>query len=333
MTVEPAVQEVSFEDIAHELVRRRRIYTELFRLTPPNVRGERTIDCESICGIFDQPMKNLASELGFTVREMEVSGWGRICVIDVPMGEGVSTGVEGYRGNLYEKMSASGWLTYEVLSLQESGRWLYRVRLLVNPDELDGLPEAESATLPIKLIPIGTIELERAFRRLMAASLEFRGERIVVNPEDVLKSFGEHYDTHHTVDLLIDAGLAEWRTGEAPGVTAERLFLHPPTFQDTSSIVEIVSDPMSILRRKRGEFVEVLRLRTDAERATRVEADLIRAQLRELDARTEVLAEEGRVAAREIEKIDAIIREFDEIAQMEWELAQRKARALERLTT
>jgi len=283
--------------------------------------------------MFVQPMAELRDELGIVERDERVRQDLTIRVTEVPMGEGVADSVSMYQMDILTKMRRSGWLKYEVVNARTGDTWLYRVTLLAKPEELDNLPEPEASAVPNKLIPIGTIELEKAFKRLIGASIEHRGERFVGNPEALLdQHFGANYDAMNTINLLIDAGLAEWRNGAGSGTTTERLFLHPPKkVEEAPPPIEAKPDPLDALRAKRAGFAEIQRVKAEAEQGVRAEADGVRARLQALNEQADRLAEERVAAARKVEEIDMAIRELEEINRLEQELATRRARALETL--
>ena len=69
MTVDPTKYEFSPEEIARELGRRRRIYTRLFELTPPDGEDRRSFYIENPCNMFEQPMAELRDKLGIVERD------------------------------------------------------------------------------------------------------------------------------------------------------------------------------------------------------------------------------------------------------------------------
>ncbi len=311
--------EASPEDIAAEMQFRRSVYRRLWETTPES-DGKRSIVFNNGEELHKFPRRAMI-ELGLIDQKgLEYAGL-----------EG-HLGIEERYKSLMERC---GWVKFERipradLSLEET----YCVTLLVDPDKIDELDQPYIADLPPITIAVETIELMPAYKRLLGVSTEFKGERCVADPVRALTNYfsqGRAYDADETVNMLIDAGLAEWRSHNAVGTEGDRLFLMPlPVDTSVPPPSPTVTQPEEadlavLLRSKRAELQRSLENSLETSGQLQAQIRDLQSQLAALEHEATTVATNSSNLGREIRTIDEQLQALAEIEQAERELAARKA--------
>lgn len=231
MATDLSTHDYTPQDIKQEWERGKRVYRRLWELASPSASGERVIKCQDPRSILMAPLSELSGTLGF-MEHILATVFGPARAYSIEMSDGMVYEVLDYSHHLFEKMKRCGWLTCQMRRSQLS-EWAFQVRLMVEPERLDDPSEIESIVVPTKSVPIAAIDLEKAFKRLMAQSRMLGEKAFVPNPENILSGhFGRDYDAIGTIDALIDAGLAKWFDEEVRGVSIQRLYLYPPDVEE-----------------------------------------------------------------------------------------------------
>lgn len=214
---EQATPDFTHTDIARGSELRHKLYREAYNSIEPDADGVRRIVTSFIADPFGPGLRKLAAK-------KNLRSWIFLSHLEITSADSYTIAVRARRLR---------WTRVDVLSTGLTGGvWQFRTTFLMSPDEVDAqqLTREAPEELPSSTgQPMEPVELEKALSSLLRASIKFRGEEFVGDPDPILKrDFGGAYNTENTVEQLIDAGLAEWRDESSTGTTAQRLYLKRP---------------------------------------------------------------------------------------------------------